>query len=92
MFSPLAFPAGRIIFDIRLSFPPSTHLALSPFELYRQPFVIVAVADGENYQARPVMMVSVQATPGRTMLATRYPKALSVLYWNIGSNWLQNSP
>ncbi|KAL8734573.1 MAG: hypothetical protein Q9166_001473 [cf. Caloplaca sp. 2 TL-2023] len=49
-FSPLAFPAGRILFDIITSVPPATHLALSPFELYRQPFVVVGVADGKNSQ------------------------------------------
>lgn len=51
MFSPLAFPAGRVLFDIRTSVPPAAHLALSPFEIYRQPFIVVAVADGQNYQS-----------------------------------------
>ncbi|KAL8731396.1 MAG: hypothetical protein Q9181_004334 [Wetmoreana brouardii] len=50
LFSPLAYPAGRVLFEIRTSFPPKTHLALSPFELYRQPFVIVAVADYRGFE------------------------------------------
>ncbi|KAL8715622.1 MAG: hypothetical protein Q9225_006383, partial [Loekoesia sp. 1 TL-2023] len=50
MFSPLAFPAGRVLFDIRTSVPPAAHLALSPFEIFRQLFIVVAVADGQNYQ------------------------------------------
>ena len=49
MFSPLAYPPGRVLFDIRTSAPPAAHLALSPFEIYRRPFIIIAVADGHNY-------------------------------------------
>ncbi|KAL8782547.1 MAG: hypothetical protein Q9213_005272 [Squamulea squamosa] len=49
-FSPLAFPDGRVLFDIVTSAPLSTHLALSPFEVYRQSFIVVAVADGQRYQ------------------------------------------
>ncbi|KAL8830537.1 MAG: hypothetical protein Q9170_005689 [Blastenia crenularia] len=50
LFSPLAFPNGRVLFDIGTSIPPTAHLALSPFEIYRQPFVVVAVADGKEPQ------------------------------------------
>jgi hypothetical protein len=46
MFSPLAFPAGMIVYDLTTFYPPSSHLALSPFELYREPLVILALADG----------------------------------------------
>ncbi|KAL9602824.1 MAG: hypothetical protein Q9219_001519 [cf. Caloplaca sp. 3 TL-2023] len=49
MFSPLAFPAGRVLYDLRTSVPPAAHLALSPLEIYRQPFIVVAVADGQQY-------------------------------------------
>ncbi|KAL8656192.1 MAG: hypothetical protein Q9226_002749 [Calogaya cf. arnoldii] len=49
MFSPLAFPAGRVLFDVTTKAPLSTHLALSPFEVYRQSFVVVGVADGKCY-------------------------------------------
>ncbi|KAI4180620.1 MAG: hypothetical protein L6R41_007121 [Letrouitia leprolyta] len=55
MFSPLAFPAGRVLFDIRTSVPPAAHLALSPFEVYRQPFVVVAIADGRNHLSGTVI-------------------------------------
>ncbi|KAL8868745.1 MAG: hypothetical protein Q9174_004779, partial [Haloplaca sp. 1 TL-2023] len=48
MFSPLAFAEGRILLDITTSFPPAAHLALAPFEIYRKPLVIVAVADGKE--------------------------------------------
>ncbi|KAL8915881.1 MAG: hypothetical protein Q9208_008814 [Pyrenodesmia sp. 3 TL-2023] len=47
-FSPLAYPNGRILFDIRTTLPPASHLALSPFELYRQPLIVVGVADSQN--------------------------------------------
>ncbi|KAL8749772.1 MAG: hypothetical protein Q9184_006672 [Pyrenodesmia sp. 2 TL-2023] len=47
-FSPLAYPVGRVLFDIRTTVPPASHLALSPFELYRQPLIVVGLADGRN--------------------------------------------
>ena len=48
MFSPLAFPAGMIVYDLTTSLPPTSHLALAPFELYRAPLVILAIADGSE--------------------------------------------
>ncbi|KAI9641392.1 hypothetical protein NHQ30_010194 [Ciborinia camelliae] len=50
MFSPLAFPLGMIVYDLTTHYPPSTHLALSPFELYREPLVIIALADGAELE------------------------------------------
>ncbi|KAL8980513.1 MAG: hypothetical protein Q9205_004422 [Flavoplaca limonia] len=49
-FSPLAFPMGRVLFNIITTAPPPTHLALCPFEVYRQPFIVVGLADGKFYQ------------------------------------------
>src|SRR2546421_7634523 len=46
MFSPLAFPDGMIVYELTTALPPSSQLSLSPFELYREPLVIIAVADG----------------------------------------------
>lgn len=46
MFSPLAFPEGLILYDLSTSQPPSSHLALSPFEIYREPLAVVGLADG----------------------------------------------
>lgn len=52
MFSPLAFPGGAIVYDLTTSMPPSSHLSLSPFDLYREPLSVIAVADGsELHQA-----------------------------------------
>ncbi|KAF8849178.1 Trs120-domain-containing protein [Acephala macrosclerotiorum] len=48
MFSPLAFPPGSIVFDLTTFYPPPSHVALSPFELYREPLVLVALADGSE--------------------------------------------
>lgn len=46
MFSPLAFPTGLILYDLSFSVPPTSHLELFPFEIYREPLVIIAIADG----------------------------------------------
>lgn len=46
MFSPLAFPEGRILYDLSTSLPPSSHMALTPFEVYREPLVVLGIADG----------------------------------------------
>ncbi|PGH04766.1 hypothetical protein AJ79_06988 [Helicocarpus griseus UAMH5409] len=45
-FSPLAFPTGMIVYDLSISVPPISHLDLFPFEIFREPLVIVAIADG----------------------------------------------
>lgn len=48
MFSPLAFRNGAILYDLITHAPSSSHLALSPFDLYREPLAIVAIADGQS--------------------------------------------
>lgn len=48
MFSPLAFPDGAIFYDLVTHIPPPSHLALAPFDLYREPLAIIAIADGEE--------------------------------------------
>ncbi|QDS76722.1 hypothetical protein FKW77_001068 [Venturia effusa] len=45
MFSPLAFPDGMVLYDFSTSVPSASHLALSPFELFREPLVILGIAD-----------------------------------------------
>jgi hypothetical protein len=49
MFSPLAFPGGILLYDLSTSLPPSSHLALSPFEQFREPLLIIAIADAQEY-------------------------------------------
>ncbi|THC97401.1 hypothetical protein EYZ11_003115 [Aspergillus tanneri] len=46
MFSPLAFPTGMILYDLSFSVPPTSHLELFPFEVFREPLVVIAIADG----------------------------------------------
>ncbi|KAL8708712.1 MAG: hypothetical protein Q9220_006437 [cf. Caloplaca sp. 1 TL-2023] len=53
LFSPLAFPAGRVLFDIITSAPAEPHLALSPFELFRRAFIVVGIADSRTFQKEP---------------------------------------
>ncbi|MCJ1472984.1 hypothetical protein MMC13_001633 [Lambiella insularis] len=49
MFSPLAFPTGFAMFNMTTAAPSGSHSALSPFELYREPLVIVGISDGAEY-------------------------------------------
>ncbi|CAG8318233.1 unnamed protein product [Penicillium salamii] len=51
MFSPLAFPTGLILYDLAFSVPPTSHLELFPFEIYREPLVVIAIADGKELPA-----------------------------------------
>lgn len=48
MFSPLAFPDGAIFYELSSHAPPPSHLALLPFDLYREPLVVIAIADGSE--------------------------------------------
>ncbi|KAI1429569.1 hypercellular protein A [Xylaria sp. FL1777] len=50
MFSPLAFPDGAIFYDLITYIPPPSHLALSPFELFREPLAVIAIADGQELE------------------------------------------
>jgi hypothetical protein len=49
MFSPLAFPGGILLYDLSTSLPPASHISLSPFEQFREPSLIIAVADAQEY-------------------------------------------
>ncbi|KAJ3947208.1 uncharacterized protein N0V96_003597 [Colletotrichum fioriniae] len=48
MFSPLAFPDGAVFYELITHVPPPSHLALSPFDFYREPLAVIAIADGEE--------------------------------------------
>ena len=51
MFSPLAFPTGLVIFDMSTASPTPSQLSLAPFELYREPLIILGIVDGlEHFQ------------------------------------------
>lgn len=49
MFSPLAFPSGTLLYDLSTSLPPASQLSLSPFEQFREPLLIIGIADGTEY-------------------------------------------
>jgi hypothetical protein len=46
MFTPLAFPNGIILYNISFAVPPTSHLELFPFEIFREPLVIIGIVDG----------------------------------------------
>ncbi|RKF73339.1 Transport protein particle subunit trs120 [Golovinomyces cichoracearum] len=45
LFSPLAFPMGMIVYDLTTFYPSDSCIALSIFELHREPTVIIGLAD-----------------------------------------------
>ncbi|KAL9081388.1 MAG: hypothetical protein Q9157_000107 [Trypethelium eluteriae] len=49
MFSPAAFPNGMVIYGFSTHLPAPSHLVLSPFELFREPLMILGLADGTEY-------------------------------------------
>lgn len=53
MFSPLAFPEGLVLYDLSIFLPPASHSELAPFELYREPLVVVGIADGVGSGLNP---------------------------------------
>ncbi|RDA88274.1 hypothetical protein CP532_0331 [Ophiocordyceps camponoti-leonardi (nom. inval.)] len=81
MFSPLAFPDGSIFYHLITHMPPPSHLALWPFDIYREPLVILALADGEELQNTTSSPThpesSVEALQGELeRLRESHPKAL----------------
>lgn len=53
MFSPLGFPDGAMLYDLVTHVPPPSQLALSPFDLYREPLTVIAIADGKELENGP---------------------------------------
>ncbi|KAI9674258.1 MAG: hypothetical protein M1829_003805 [Trizodia sp. TS-e1964] len=45
MFSPLAFPSGSILYNLSSSLPTPSQISISPFELFREPLLVLAIAD-----------------------------------------------
>lgn len=64
MFSPLAFPEGLVLYDLATALPPPSHLALAPFEIYREPLVIVGIADGRGLEVDGVKGCNSEAGAG----------------------------
>ncbi|KAF2280376.1 hypercellular protein A [Westerdykella ornata] len=49
MFSPLAFPHGTLLYDLSTSLPTPSQAALAPFEIFREPLLIIGVGDAAEY-------------------------------------------
>ncbi|OJD17548.1 hypothetical protein AJ78_02361 [Emergomyces pasteurianus Ep9510] len=76
-FSPLAFPTGMVVYDLSVSVPPISHLDLYPFEIFREPLVIIAIADGAELPGQAEGTgtgTSSYATSNGTK-ANKYPRA-----------------
>src|SRR5438552_1274391 len=77
MFSPLAFPNGMVVYELTTALPPSSQLSLSPFELYREPLVIIAVADGiELYRSNGSQDTTMNGTAGGKNVEKKQEEAL----------------
>jgi trafficking protein particle complex subunit 9 len=64
MFSPLAFPNGRLLYDFSTSLPSAAHLALAPFELFREPLLVLGIADANEYDWAAEITSSARSTKG----------------------------
>jgi hypothetical protein len=49
MFSPKSFPKGMVLYDFTLSAVSESHMSISPFELFREPMVIIGIGDAQEY-------------------------------------------
>ena len=68
MFSPLAFPDGALFYELTTHVPPPSHLALCPFDLYRKPLALLAIADGTELCTTPFnKRASSSSAMGRTL-------------------------
>ncbi|GAB7345364.1 hypothetical protein MBLNU457_3712t2 [Dothideomycetes sp. NU457] len=50
LFSPLAFPEGTLLLNLSTSLPPASQAAFAPYELFRLPFAILGIVDGQEYK------------------------------------------
>ena len=75
MFSPLAFPTGSIIYDLSTSLPPPSHLALTPFELYREPLIVLGIADHTSIRTQSSHEFA-STLEGDTKLRRKHPRTL----------------
>src|SRR5438876_1192686 len=84
MFSPLAFPDGMAVYELTTALPPSSQLSLSPFELYREPLVIIAVADGAELEhGSGTQGTTMNGTAGDTDVENKQEEALQSLARNM---------
>ncbi|KAF2146099.1 uncharacterized protein K452DRAFT_315353 [Aplosporella prunicola CBS 121167] len=83
MFSPQRNPDGMLLYYMTTSIPPPSYLALSPLELFREPLMVIGLADGEEYggpQAAgldsSVALNRQQMKDAVEVLRDQYPRAL----------------
>lgn len=51
LLSPQAFPQGRLLFRYTSAVPPPQTLNLSPFELYREPLLVLGIIDDDFHES-----------------------------------------
>lgn len=76
MFSPLAFPTGSVIYDLSTSLPPPSHIALAPYELYREPLMVIGIADYASIEAQLHHEIGLSVKGGVTNPAWADPRNL----------------
>lgn len=85
MFSPLAFPDGLVLYDFSTSLPPASHLALSPFEVFREPLAILGIADSTEFRrdanggtelSMEPSEVTVELSAALEVMRENYPRTL----------------
>ncbi|OIW29574.1 Trs120-domain-containing protein [Coniochaeta ligniaria NRRL 30616] len=81
MFSPLAFPDGAIFYELTTHVPPPSHLALCPFDLYRKPLALLAIADGAELSTVPFR--NKRASSGSSTARTLAERNIRALYQEL---------
>ena len=92
MFSAQAFPAGSIFYDMIASEPHASELSLAPFELYRRPLVVLAIANGSSFDWKGGQDTKAAATGGaaaidgseQTPAVEKVDELLNELVWLRG--------
>ncbi|KIV99149.1 hypothetical protein, variant [Verruconis gallopava] len=51
LFSPLEVPDGYVLYDFMTSAPSNVQLSLSPFELFREPLLVLGIVDAREYDS-----------------------------------------
>lgn len=72
IFSPLAFPNGSLLYNFSTSMAPPSHTQLAPFDLFREPMMVLGIADALEYESSPKDELQEVADK----LAEQFPKIL----------------
>ena len=74
MFSPLAFPDGYVLYDFTTSMTSDAELSLAPFELFREPLVVLGIADGQETVTSTEGLESISAS--LSQMDEQFPRML----------------